>query len=180
MDAIGEQSLQWFAAERVVAEPDLAALVHDYSGLLYRVALSLVRNPSEAEDVVQDVFVRVLQRKRELAAIVELRPWLVRIAWNLSLDRRRRVRPDQMDEVFAEGLIAADLPVDEALAEAGRIHRVLGAMDGLPQRERQALLLSAMDELSSAEIAAILGRSESSIRSLLFRARTHLRQRLEN
>jgi RNA polymerase sigma-70 factor (ECF subfamily) len=163
-----------------VAEPDLAALVHDYSGLLYRVALSLVRNPSEAEDVVQDVFVRVLQRKRELAAIVELRPWLVRIAWNLSLDRRRRVRPDQMDEVFAEGLIAADLPVDEALAEAGRIHRVLGAMDGLPQRERQALLLSAMDELSSAEIAAILGRSESSIRSLLFRARTHLRQRLEN
>jgi RNA polymerase sigma-70 factor (ECF subfamily) len=180
MDAIGEQSLQWFAAERVVEEPDLAALVQDYSGLLYRVALSLTRNPSEAEDVVQDVFLRVLERKHELGDIAELRPWLVRIAWNLALDRRRRIRPQQMDEVFAEGLIAADLPADEALAEAGRIRHVLGAMERLPQRERQALLLSAMDELSTVEIGAVLGRSESSVRSLLFRARAHLRQRLED
>jgi len=179
MDAIGEQSLQWFAAERVVAEPDLAALVQVYSGLLYRVALSLVRNPSEAEDVVQDVFLRVLERKRELAAIVDLRPWLVRIAWNLALDRYRRPRPRQMDDLFAEALVSADLPADQALAEAGRIRQVLGAIERLPGKEREALLLSAMDELSTAEIGAVLGRSESSVRSLLFRARAHLRQRLE-
>jgi len=179
MDAIGEQSLQWFAAERVVAEPDLAALVQVYSGLLYRVALSLVRNPSEAEDVVQDVFLRVLERKRELAAIVDLRPWLVRIVWNLALDRYRRVRPRQMDDLFAEALVSADLPADQALAEAGRIRQVLGAIERLPGKEREALLLSAMDELSTAEIGAVLGRSESSVRSLLFRARAHLRQRLE-
>jgi RNA polymerase sigma-70 factor (ECF subfamily) len=83
MTAIGEQSLRWFsAAERVLAEPDLPALVRDHSGLLYRVALSILRNPAEAEDVVQDAFVRVLERRRQLAAIVEIRPWLVRIAWN--------------------------------------------------------------------------------------------------
>jgi len=124
--------------------------------------------------------VRVLQRKRELAAIVEIRPWLVRIAWNLASDRRRRVRPQQMDELFAEGLVSADLPADQALDEAARIRHVLAAMERLPQRERQALLLSAMDELSTAEIGAVLGRSESSVRSLLFRARAHLRQRLED
>ena len=180
MDAIGEQSLQWFAAERVEAEPDLVPLVHDYSGLLYRVALSLVRNPAEAEDVVQDVFLRVLERKRELAAIVDLRPWLVRIAWNLALDRCRRVRPRQMDDLFAESLVSADLPADQALDEAGRIRQVLGAIERLPGKEREALLLSAMDELSTVEIAAVLGRSESSVRSLLFRARAHLRQRLED
>ena len=180
MDAIGEQSLQWFAAERVDEVPDLAALVRDYSGLLYRVALSLVRNPAEAEDVVQDVFLRVLQRQPELAAVVDLRPWLVRIAWNLALDRRRRARTQQMDESFAEALVSADLPADQALAEAGRIRRVLGAMERLPRREREALLLSAMDELTTAEIAAVLGRSESSVRSLLFRARAHLRQRMED
>ena len=179
MDAIGEQSLQWFAAERVVAEPDLAALVQVYSGLLYRVALSLVRNPSEAEDVVQDVFLRVLERKRELAAIVDLRPWLVRIVWNLALDRYRRPRPRQMDDLFAEALVSADLPADQALAEAGRIRQVLGAIERLPGKEREVMLLSAMDELSTAEIGAVLGRSESSVRSLLFRARAHLRQRLE-
>ncbi len=179
MVAIGEQSLRWFSAERAVAAPDLAVLVRDYSPLLYRVALSLLRNSAEAEDVVQDVFLRVLQRQRELASVVEVRPWLVRIAWNLAIDRIRRLRPQQMDDAFAAALVSADLPADQALAESTRIRQVLNAMEKLPQRERQALLLSAMDELSTAEIGAVLGKSESSVRSLLFRARAHLRQRLE-
>lgn len=180
MDAIGEQSLPWFSADRVEAEPTLTALVREYSGLLYRVALSILRDPAEAEDVVQDVFIRVLQRKQELNAIVEIRPWLVRIAWNLALDRRRKIRPVQIDEVFAASLVSTDLPADQALAEAGRIRQVFEAMEQLPHRERQALLLSAIDELSTAEIASVLGKSESTIRSLLFRARTHLRERLKD
>ena len=192
MNAIGEQALRWFSAERVpaeptetagptdIAEPDLTALVRDYSGLLYRVALSVLRNPAEAEDVVQDAFLRVLQRRHSLAAVIDLRPWLVRIAWNLALDRVRRARPSQLDDLFAAGLVSADLPADQALAEAGQIKQVLCAMERLPKKERQALLLSAMDELSTAEIGDILGRSESSVRSLLFRARAHLRQRLED
>jgi RNA polymerase sigma-70 factor (ECF subfamily) len=154
--------------------------VRDYSGLLYRVALSVLRNPAEAEDVVQDAFLRVLQRRHSLAAVIDLRPWLVRIAWNLALDRVRRARPSQLDDLFATGLVSADLPADQALAEAGQIRQVLRAMELLPKKERQALLLSAMDELSTAEIGDILGRSESGVRSLLFRARAHLRQRLED
>ena len=178
MDTIGEQSLRWFSAERVVDEPDLTVLVRDYSGLLYRVALSLLRNPSEAEDVVQDVFVRVLQRKHQLHAVADMRPWLVRIAWNLAIDRARKIRPQQMDDTFAANMVSAEIPADQAIAEAGRIRRVLAAMEKLPRQERQALLLSAMDELSTAEVGAVLGKSESSVRSLLFRARAHLRERL--
>jgi RNA polymerase sigma-70 factor (ECF subfamily) len=181
MAAIGEQSLRWFAAERVEAEPglvDVAAMVREYSALLYRVAHSVLRNSAEAEDVVQDTFVRVLQQKGKLAGIVELRPWLVRIAWNLALDRRRRVRPQQMDEEFSAGLAASEMGADLALAEAGRMKQVLDGIERLPGKEREALLLSAMEELSTAEIGKLLGRSESSVRSLLFRARTRLRQRL--
>ena len=175
MNAIGEQALRWFSAERVPAGPTEIA----EPGLLYRVALSVLRNPAEAEDAVQDAFLRVLQRRHALAAVIDLRPWLVRIAWNLALDRVRRTRPDQMDDLFAAGLVSADLPADQALAEAGQIRQVLRAMERLPSKERQVLLLSAMDSLTTAEIAAVLGRSESSVRSLLFRARTLLRQRLE-
>jgi RNA polymerase sigma-70 factor (ECF subfamily) len=148
--------------------------------LLYRVAFSILRNAAEAEDVVQDAFVRVLQRGRGLGEIVEIRPWLVRIAWNLALDRRRRVRPEQMDELFAAGLVAREAAADDALAEAARIGKVLAAMERLPRREREALLLSAMEELSTAEIGAVLGKSESGVRSLLFRARAHLRERLRD
>lgn len=178
MDATGEQSLVWFAAEEAVGTPDLCMLVRDHSALLYRVALSLLRNPAEAEDIVQEVFLRVLERQSELARIVEIRAWLVRIAWNLALDRVRRIRPDQIDNVFVASLVSANLPADEALAEAGRMRQVFDAIERLPRYERQALLLSAIDELNTAEIAAILGKSESSVRSLLFRARAHLRQRL--
>jgi RNA polymerase sigma-70 factor, ECF subfamily len=176
---IGEQGLRWFAAERAEAEPDLTALVRAYSGLLYRVALSVLRNTAEAEDVVQDTFVRVLQQGRRLSDVREMRPWLVRIAWNLAIDRKRRVPVEQMDEVFAAGMVSREMAADEALAEAGRMRAVMDAIDRLPRKEREALLLSAMEELSTAEIGAVLGRSESSVRSLLFRARGHLRERLE-
>ena len=176
---IGEQGLRWFAAERVEAEPDLTALVRAYSGLLYRVALSVLRNAAEAEDVVQDTFVRVLQHGRRLSDVREMRPWLVRIAWNLAIDRKRRAPVEQMDEVFAAGMVSREMAADEALAEAGRMRAVMNAIDKLPRREREALLLSAMEELSTAEIGAVLGRSESSVRSLLFRARGHLREKLE-
>ncbi len=180
MNAIGEQSLPWFSADRVDAEPDLSLLVRDYSPLLYRVALSLLRNPAEAEDVVQDAFVRVLQRKQELGSIGEFRPWLVRIVWNLALDRKRKVRHQQMDELFAASLISTDVPADRVLADAARVRKVLDAMEKLPKTEGQVLLLSAMEELSTAEIGAVLGKTESSIRSLLFRARIHLRERLKD
>jgi RNA polymerase sigma-70 factor (ECF subfamily) len=178
MDAIGEQSLPWFATEKVSAEADLTALVEVHSALLYRVALSILRNPAEAEDVVQDVFLRVLERQTELSTVVSVRPWLIRIAWNLAIDRCRKIRPQQLDDLFAASLVSADLPADQALAETRRTRKVLDAIEKLPDRERQALLLSAIDDLSTAEIAIVLGKSESTVRSLLFRARTRLRERL--
>ena len=178
MDSIGEQSLPLFSAERVLAEPDLGTLVRDYSGLLYRAALSVLRNAAEAEDVVQDVFLRVLQRQGELGRITQVRAWLVRIAWNLAIDRIRRVRPDQMDEMFAAELVSRELAADEAVEEAERIASVLAGIERLPKRERQALLFSAMEELSNTEIAVVMGKSESSVRSLIFRARARLRERI--
>ncbi len=178
MTGIGEQSLRWFAVARVEAEPDVTALVAEFSGLLYRVALSVLRNAAEAEDVVQDAFVRVLQQK-SLREVREMRPWLVKIVWNLALDRRRRLPVEQMDEEFAASLVDRNLPADAALQEAQRMKAVLREMERLPEGERDVLRLSAMEELGTAEIAKVLGKSESSIRSLLFRARTRLRERLE-
>jgi len=178
MQAIGEQSLTVFSAERVLAGPDLAALARDYSGLLYRVALSVVRNSAEAEDIVQDVFLRVLEREAELVRIAEIRPWLVRITWNLAIDRRRKVRPDQMEDLFLAELASREAPTDRLFEDAQRMRQVLHAIERLPKYERQALLLSAMQELSNAEIAAVMGKSESGVRSLIFRARARLLERL--
>ena len=165
--------------ESARSEVDLAVLVETYSALLFRVAHSILRSRAEAEDVVQDAFVRVLEHRRSLSAIRDMRVWLIRIAWNLAIDRRRRVRPEQFDESFAESLVGSSVPADEAMDEARRMRSVLREMERLPRAERDVLLLSAIEELGTAEMAEVLGRSESAVRALLFRARTRLRERLE-
>ncbi len=165
--------------ERARSEIDLAALVETYSALLFRVAHSVLRSRVEAEDVVQDVFVRVLEHRHSLVDVRDMRVWLVRIAWNLAIDRRRRIRPEQMDDLFAASLAGRSVPADEALDEARRMQAVLREMERLPKGERHVLLLSAIEELGTTEMALVLGRSESAVRALLFRARTRLRKRLE-
>ena len=168
-----------FVSEETASETDITALVQTYSGLLFRVAHSILRNRAESEDVVQDAFLRVLEHKKELHAVRDLRVWLVRITWNLAIDRRRRIRPDQLDEPFAESLVARTIPADQTLSNARQIAATLREIERLPKPERHALLLSAIDELSITEISTVLHRSESAVRALLFRARTRLRERLE-
>src|ERR1700689_3490494 len=158
---------------------DVAALVNAYSTLLFRIAYSVLRSRTEAEDVVQDVFIRVLEHRRSLSTVRDMRVWLIRIAWNLALDRKRRKRPEQLDESFAKSLASGTMPADAAMEEAQRFQSVLREIERLPKAERHVLLLSAIDELGTAEIADVLARSESAVRALLSRARARLRERLE-
>jgi RNA polymerase sigma-70 factor (ECF subfamily) len=146
--------------------------------VLFRVAYSLLRSKVEAEDVVQDAFVRVLEHRSSLSSVHDMRVWLIRVAWNLALDRRRRIRPEQLDETFARSLAGASVPADVAMDEAQRIQRVLMELERLPKAEKHVVLLSAVEELSTAEMAVVLGRSESAVRALLSRARGRLRERV--
>jgi len=178
MTSVKGYSLALPSTEEVASEVDLAALVETYSALLFRVAHSVLRSRHEAEDVVQDVFVRVLEHRLSLPEVRDLRVWLVRIAWNLALDRRRRIRPDQIDAAFAETLVATSTPADQALNEAQQMSNVLRELERLPKAERHVLLLSAIEELDTREMAEVLKKSESAVRALLFRARTRLRERM--
>lgn len=172
-------------ADPVVASSSgdaITGLVLEYSATLYRVAYSVTRNSSEAEDAVQEAFVRVLRHREKLPEIRDVRIWLIRIVWNVVLDRKRRVkaRPETEDIADAARTVpAAEARADEALASAQGCEMILGLVDRLPAKERQALLLSAVDELSTAEIAGVLGTTESSVRSRIFRARRELALLLE-
>ena len=178
MIATGDYSLI-LTKQHSEAEVDLGGLVESYGPLLFRVAYSIVRSRAEAEDIVQDTLVRVIEHRKALPGVRDLRVWLVRICWNLALDRRRRTRPEQIDEIFAASLVGNEVPADRALDETRRLARLMQAIDRLPKLEKQALLLSAVDELSMAEAAAVLGRTESAVRALVFRARTKLKERMK-
>jgi RNA polymerase sigma-70 factor (ECF subfamily) len=84
-----------------------------------------------------------------------------------------------MDAITEAALIAVQPSADQQITGTTEIAAVLAAIDLLPNKEREVLLLTAVEELTTTEIATILKRSESSVRSLIFRARTHLKQRLE-
>jgi RNA polymerase sigma-70 factor (ECF subfamily) len=161
-------------SRRRAEDAALAALVDQYAGALYRVAFSVLRNAADAEDAVQEAFLRVLRHRDTLEEVRDHRVWLIRIVWNIVLDRKRRAktRPetDDVDEL-ARVLPSAGLTAEQLAAAAQHHAHVLSHVDQLPAKERQVLMLSAFEELSSVEIASVLGITESSVRSRLFRAR---------
>lgn len=160
--------------QRADEDAALAALASQYSATLYRVAFSVLRNQADAEDAVQETFLRVLRHREMLAEVRDNRVWLVRIVWNIVLDRKRRskTRPETDDvSELARVLPATGLSAEENAAAAQHHARVLACVEQLPSKEREVLMLSAFEELSSVEIARVLGLTESSVRSRLFRAR---------
>lgn len=161
----------------------LAALVDQYATTLYRVAFSVLRNQSDAEDAVQEAFLRVLRHRETLGEIRDHRVWLVRIVWNIVLDRKRRAktRPETDDiSELARVLPATGLTAEQRAAAAQHHAHVLACVERLPAREREVMMLSAFEELSSVEIAAVLDVTESSVRSRLFRARNLLAEMLQH
>lgn len=169
-------------ARQHATDQAIAVLVDDYAPTLYRVAFSVLRNAADAEDAVQEVFLRVLRHRDDLVEVRDHRVWLVRIVWNIVLDRKRRAktRPETDDiSELARVLPASGMSAEERAAAAQHHAYVLELVDRLPVKEREVLMLSAFEELSSVEIAGILGITESSVRSRLFRARNLMAGLLE-
>jgi RNA polymerase sigma-70 factor, ECF subfamily len=166
------------------AEDDaIAALVDQYASALYRVAYSVLRDAADAEDAVQETFLRVLRHRDTLGEVRDHRVWLIRIVWNIVLDRKRRAktRPETDDVAeLARVLPSTGLSAEEAAAAAQHHAHVLACVEKLPVKERQVLMLSAFDELTSVEIASVLDITESSVRSRLFRARNLMAELLNH
>src|ERR1700678_4429835 len=122
----------------------VAALVDQYAAALYRVAYSVLRNQADAEDAVQETFLRVLRHRDSLGEVRDHRVWLIRIVWNIVLDRKRRAKTRPETDDVAE--LARGLPSDglsaEQIASAAQHHaHVLSCVEQLPVKEREVLML---------------------------------------
>ena len=169
------------AAMARVAEGDTSAftlLVRRHSPALYRVGMRMLGDSHEAEDVVQECFVRLWQQApRWRASGAGLVGWLYRAAMNLCFDRFRKFRVVTADSLpeLADGALLADglIEADEAR------HAVIRALADLPERYRAALVLCYYEGLSNALAAEVLELNVKAMESLLFRARKQLRELLE-
>jgi RNA polymerase sigma-70 factor (ECF subfamily) len=160
----------------------LEAAVRAHARLVYRVAYSVLRNHHDAEDAVQETFLRVLRRWRNLSHVRDQRAWLARIAWRVALDRKKVVAGISLDQA-AEAVFqlrAAGAGAEE-IAAGNEMAALLNQMiASLPRGLREAVTLSTAEEMTSAEVAAVLGIPAASARTRLFRARQLLREKLSS
>jgi RNA polymerase sigma-70 factor (ECF subfamily) len=161
-----------------------AALIERQSRFVFRVAYAMLRNVEDAEDTVQETFMK-LYRTQSWRDIRDERGFLARTTWRVALDRLPG-RTKHAATRVAAGSDAPDLaelpsptanPEQAAVAADSHaaIHRLI---DALPEDLRQPLALSSVEELNSREIGKILGISEGTVRTRLMRARKILKQKL--
>lgn len=161
------------------------ALYARWAAPLLRYLERMLRDAAAAEELVQETFLRVYRARERYAPEARFSTWLYRIATNLALNELRRPRRrephtslDAEPDVSGPELPSAASPPDE-VAHARRVGAdLLEGLEALPERQRAALWLSAVEGLSYAEIAATLEVSESAVKALVHRARTTLVDRL--
>jgi RNA polymerase sigma-70 factor (ECF subfamily) len=155
------------------------SLVDAHSGEIYGYLWRLTRDPADAQDCLQESFLRAYQAYGRLANQTNLRAWLYRIATNTAfthLKRRRRERA-RTAPLVVELTAGGPLP-DEALAQRERLAAVAAAVDRLPRQQRAALILRKYQELGYGEIGHSLGCTEAAARANVYQAVKRLRSEL--
>lgn len=175
-------------ARRVRAgEPALfELLMRRYNRRLFRVARSVVLDDAEAEDIVQEAWVRVFQHLGQFDGRARLATWITRIALHEALARKRRAGRfgplpalGESDEAPEERLATADADPERRAAgrELGRL--LAEELERLPESARAVFVLRNVEELSTAETAVALGIDEGAVKVRLHRARGRLRAALD-
>jgi RNA polymerase sigma-70 factor, ECF subfamily len=149
---------------------------------LYR----MVQNQAIAEELAQEVFLRVYRSRTSYEATAKFTTWLFRIATHLALNWIRDARNEKGQESLDQEspyLAVRQVPdrkknVEERLLYQVRLEEVRRAIQALPEKQRAAVLMHKYQELGYAQIAKVLGCSKSAVKSLLFRAYETLRGRL--
>jgi RNA polymerase sigma-70 factor (ECF subfamily) len=149
-------------------------LVERHARLMYRVAYSVLRNPQDAEDAVQEAFLK-LYRGDAWRQMRDEKAFLARTVWRVALDRlpKREERSFEAEEQFASSAASPETSVVRD-AQAALLRRMIDAM---PEDLRRVLVLSAIEELNSREIAEMVGIAEGTVRTRLMRAKDELKRR---
>jgi len=173
-------------------EQSFELLLQRYRTPLVNFLFRMVRNREQAEDLAQEVFIRVYRARDEYVPTAKFTTWLFRIATNLALNSIRDHRHQKL-EMSIDAPITTDAEdgdertlevadkqqnAEQKLVEDARKKMIRHAIEKLPEKQRVAVLLHKYQELDYAEIAKILSCSESALKSLLFRAYEALRVEL--
>lgn len=166
---------------------EFARMVHMYSGQIYRLALKMLKNPQDAEDILQETFIKAYKALPDFEGRSQLSTWLYRIATNESLMFLRRKQPDSVsveqpvenneEQTPLQIVDWCCLPEGELMTSEA-LTFLQESMDELPESLRVVFLLRDIEGLSTREVAKILDLSETAVKTRLSRARFRLREML--
>lgn len=167
-------------AANVREEADFAARVAETQRRVFQIALSVLRNPADAEDVAQEAYLQAFRRFSSLRDPASFRAWVGRIAFRLALNRlrghrRRLARDTAWFTGFGHGS-RFEAQADGARDAYNRLYveRLAAEIERLPEKLRAVLLLSTVEDMDAAEVAAVLEIPPGTVRSRLHLARKRL------
>ena len=163
---------------RVHEQQAMASVFDRYAGMVYSVALRVLKDAAQAEDVMQEIFFQLWRDPEKFSfAKGSLGPWLLVVARNRAIDHLRQRRPaESVDEVAVAS--ATNLASE---AERGILmQRVRGIVGDLPQEQQQSLQMAFFDGLSHSEIAERTGQPLGTVKTRIRSALMSLRKRLES
>ena len=165
-------------------------LVQKYRRPMLSFMYRMAHNTAVAEDLAQEVFLRVYRSREKYEASAKFTTWLYRIASNLAVNHARDTRHQRpentvsLDEPDQESGLTMDLPdnsltAEESIVRRERLAAIRQRVEALPERQKMALIMHKYQQMDYRQIAEVLKLSESAIKSLLFRAYETLRVQLK-
>lgn len=166
------------------------SIYDQYADMVYNLCLNYVHQMEEAQDLSQQVFVKVYQELPRFQQQASLKTWIYRITINQCLDALKAAkRKKRWGQIWALDLNAAKIPLIEAdkmdhpgvsLEDKEAVAHIMGHIHALPSNQQTALILKIIEGQSQAEIAEIMGLSQKAVESLLSRARSTLKKKLQS
>ncbi|MCK9303951.1 MAG: RNA polymerase sigma factor [Bacteroidales bacterium] len=155
-------------------------LVEKYQRMVFRTAIGFLHSREDAEDITQDIFIKVYESLKSFKGKSEFSTWLYRITINTSINFANRNKKNwllqSIENLFDKSNNEKN-PL-ELLETSERDHMVREAIDSLPDAQRTAFVLSKYEELPQKKIALIIGKSEGAVEQLLNRAKMNLQKKL--
>lgn len=143
---------------------------------LYRVAFYILESQADAQDVVQDLFIKLWNTRDELDKVLNLKAYCTTLIRNLCIDRIRKASKEQIIEPQAD--ISESRTIDDDLIAKDKLGRVMAAIERLPKGQRNVVKMYVLEDMSYDEISEITGMSNLTLRVLLSNARKTLRKEI--
>ncbi|MGH9729552.1 MAG: RNA polymerase sigma factor [Candidatus Acidiferrales bacterium] len=183
MDALAASCTEIVVSGNASLEREFQERLAECATLAFRVALAIVRDRAEAEDVAQEALLRAYKNFHRLRDRTRFRGWLVRIAWRMAMDHRRggRRRENREQDVAtndAREITRTSQTAEELVASREFQRRLAAEMEMLPGKLRIVMVMAGIEGYDTREVAALLGLPEGTVKSRLHLARKRLAEKL--